>query len=677
MTASFVPGTVGLPTTEVELAISCRSVVCSPWSVVRKKSMLQYQIIALATESLPAALEQVRSNLVPLCPGDILEHSSLQGKDLMSKSDPMVVTYVRPFGETRWVEYHRTEAIDNTHDPDFASKILIPYRFEEQQPLKFEVYDIDSSSSNLSDHDFLGAATCNLAQIISSGKVQLPLMNSNKVVDSGENASSIIVVAEELAALKDEVHLEFSGHNLDKKNWWWFCKSDPFLVFLKATESGSYTVVHRTEVWEIMSDYGRGYNGLRQVLSATETTRSENATPFRLPPLTPTTTRNISLPPPPPPLPNIIKLMLLASVIKNTLDPKWKKFAIPVRLLCNGDYDRSIKVVCYDWNSNGTEYLIGEFYTNLRELSAGPTTSTVFHCINPEKQRNKSSYENSGQIRLNSIEIRKIFTFMDYIKGGCQIHCSIAIDFTGSNGDPLTPNSLHYISMVPNQYEQAIKSVGEIIQDYDTDKMFPVLGFGARLPPDGRVSHEFFVNMNPTNPYCHGIQGVLEAYKNCIRGIQLFGPTNFAPVINHVARFAASFKDGSSYFILLILTDGVISDMPQTTNALVEASVLPLSVIIVGIGNADFSAMETLDADTIALKSGRKRAARDIVQFVPFNKYMGGNQDPRTARLRLAKEVLAEIPTQFISFMKANNIQPNPPLQTVTLLPPDPELLRT
>nr|CAD7440228.1 unnamed protein product [Timema bartmani]CAD7451996.1 unnamed protein product [Timema tahoe] len=560
MSASFVPGTAGLPTTEVELAISCRS---------------------------------------------------LQGKDLMSKSDPMVVTYVRPFGETRWVEYHRTEAIDNTHDPDFASKILIPYRFEEQQPLKFEVYDIDSLSSNLSDHDFLGAATCNLAQIISSGKVQLPLTSSDKVVGSGEDSSSIIVVAEELASLKDEVHLEFSGHNLDKKNWWWFCKSDPFLVFLKATESGSYTVVHRTEV------------------------------------------------------------------IKNTLDPKWKKFTIPVRLLCNGDYDRSIKVVCYDWNSNGTEYLIGEFSTNLRELSAGPTTSTVFHCINPEKQRKKSSYENSGQIRLRSIEIRKIFTFMDYIKGGCQIHCSIAIDFTGSNGDPLTPNSLHYISTVPNQYEQAIKSVGEIIQDYDTDKMFPVLGFGARLPPDGRVSHEFFVNMHPTNPYCHGIQGVLEAYKNCIRGIQLFGPTDFAPVINHVARFAAAFKDGSNYFILLILTDGVISDMPQTTRALVEASVLPLSVIIVGIGNADFSAMETLDADTIALKSGGKRAARDIVQFVPFNKYIGGNQDPRTARLRLAKEVLAEIPTQFISYMKVNNIQPNPPLQTVTLLPPDPEILRT
>lgn len=42
-----------------------------------------------------------------------------------------------------------------------------------------------------------------------------------------------------------------------------------------------------------------------------------------------------------------------------------------------------------------------------------------------------------------------------------------------------------------NDYAMALRAVGEIIQDYDSDKMFPALGFGAKLPPDGRVSHEF------------------------------------------------------------------------------------------------------------------------------------------------------------------------------------------
>ena len=37
-----------------------------------------------------------------------------------------------------------------------------------------------------------------------------------------------------------------------------------------------------------------------------------------------------------------------------------------------------------------------------------------------------------------------------------------------------------------NAYGMALKAVGEIVQDYDSDKMFPALGFGAKLPPDGR-----------------------------------------------------------------------------------------------------------------------------------------------------------------------------------------------
>ena len=51
------------------------------------------------------------------------------------------------------------------------------------------------------------------------------------------------------------------------------------------------------------------------------------------------------------------------------------------------------------------------------------------------------------------------------------------------------------------------------------------------------------------------------------------------------------------YFILLMLTDGAISDMNDTKLAVIEASRLPMSIIIVGVGNADFTAMNELDAD--------------------------------------------------------------------------------
>ncbi len=36
------------------------------------------------------------------------------------------------------------------------------------------------------------------------------------------------------------------------------------------------------------------------------------------------------------------------------------------------------------------------------------------------------------------------------------------------------------------------------------DKLFPALGFGAKIPPNNEISHEFAVNFNPTNPHCQG-----------------------------------------------------------------------------------------------------------------------------------------------------------------------------
>ena len=57
------------------------------------------------------------------------------------------------------------------------------------------------------------------------------------------------------------------------------------------------------------------------------------------------------------------------------------------------------------------------------------------------------------------------------------------------------------------------------------------------------------------------------------------------------------FLPQQQYFILLLLTDGTLSDMRETKLALIRASSLPMSVIIVGVGGANFSAMRELDAD--------------------------------------------------------------------------------
>ncbi|TSK38535.1 Protein NLRC5 [Bagarius yarrelli] len=325
-------------------------------------------------------------------------------------------------------------------------------------------------------------------------------------------------------------------------------------------------------------------------------------------------------------------------VIKNTLDPVWKSFTVPLISLCNGDVDRNIKVICYDYDNDGGHDFIGEFLTTVTKISEAQNGVEVeFECINPKKQKKKKNYKNSGIIILKS--------------------CKVGIDFTASNGNPREPSSLHYINpMGSNEYLSAIWAVGQIIQDYDSHKMFPALGFGAQLPPDWKVSHEFAINFDPTNPFCAGVEGIVQAYSTCLPHIRFYGPTNFAPIINHVARFASQALQqdtAAQYFTLLIITDGVISDMDETRHAIVQAAKLPMSIIIIGVGNADFAAMEFLDGDSSALRSHTgEEAVRDIVQFVPFRDFRNAPKET------LAKSVLAELPQQVTQYFKQRNLAP-------------------
>merc|ERR1712233_120360 len=97
----------------------------------------------------------------------------------------------------------------------------------------------------------------------------------------------------------------------------------------------------------------------------------------------------------------------------------------------------------------------------------------------------------------------------------------------------------------------------------------------------------------------------------------------------------------TDYSILLIITDGIIT-----------ASGFPLSIIIVGVGDEDFSQMKQLDADEDKLRIGTTEAKRDIVQFIDMK--TGEDGDGKKVvrpKEELAKEVLQEVPQQVTDWM--------------------------
>ena len=152
----------------------------------------------------------------------------------------------------------------------------------------------------------------------------------------------------------------------------------------------------------------------------------------------------------------------------------------------------------------------------------------------------------------------------------------------------------------------------------------------------------------------------MQAYHQILPTTKLAGPTYFGEVIHEFNKYAQSVESHNIYPVLLILTDGAIHDMSRVKKLIVEASVLPTSIVIVGVGNSDeFELMEELDCDGMLLRDDHgNKAARDIVQFVRFNEAI--------AKGNLAEEVLREIPEQLCLHMENKGFRP----QIVSNVPP-------
>eukprot|EP00250_Pteridium_aquilinum_P002224 c12414_g1_i1 orf=138-1862(+) len=520
--------------------------------------------------------------------------SDLRDRDIMSKSDPMVVCYQKA-KEGTLEELGRTEVILNSLNPIWVSKLKVLYSFEEVQILLFRVYDVDTSFGNvlakdipLQHQQFLGETECVLSQIVTAPGQKLtralqPQREKTMQMSGMPELGSLTVRAEEMLHSKLIVEIKVFCTDLDNKDL--FSKSDPFCTVSKMTEDGSFIPVYKSEV------------------------------------------KN------------------------NDLNPVWKPFKVTMQQLCNGDKDCPLRFECYNFNGSGRHDLIGAVRTSLNALEESVVDRDQI-ILNLERQSvGHSATKVGGKIHFQQCSILNRASFLDYIFAGFELNFLVAVDFTASNGNPFDPDSLHFIdpSGRPNAYQAAISSIGEVLEYYDSDKRFTVWGFGGRPNQSQPVSHCF--NLNRYSQEVVGVRGILEAYSEALRYVRLGGPTIFGPVINQAASLASQVM-ARKYCVLLILTDGVITDLQESVNALVNASGLPLSILIVGIGGANFTEMEFLDADKGRLQSSDKRfAVRDIVQFVPLR--------DSTGPVSLARMLLAELPTQFLDYMQSKGIFPN------------------
>jgi len=134
-----------------------------------------------------------------------------------------------------------------------------------------------------------------------------------------------------------------------------------------------------------------------------------------------------------------------------------------------------------------------------------------------------------------------------------------------------------------NPYQQVIRIIGRTLEDFDDDKLIYTFGFGDETTTNKSV-FPFF----PDRP-CRGLQEVEQRYKEITPNVVLRGPTNFAPIIRESIKIV---KETKAYHILIIIADGQVVNEDDTKQAIVEASSVALSILLIGVGYGPWDNMK-------------------------------------------------------------------------------------
>lgn len=225
----------------------------------------------------------------------------------------------------------------------------------------------------------------------------------------------------------------------------------------------------------------------------------------------------------------------------------------------------------------------------------------------------------------------------------------VAIDFTKSNEwtgkESFNGKSLHHLGDGLNPYEHAISIIGRTLSTFDEDNLIPCFGFGDVTTHDQDV-----FSFYPSHRPCYGFEEALDRYRELVGEIKLAGPTSFGPIIETAIGIVDA--SGGQYHVLLIIADGQVTRSvdtedgmfsPQessTIDAIVKASMYPLSIIVVGVGDGPWTTMKEFD-DNIPAR------AFDNFQFVNFTEIMSKDIPLAQREAEFALWALMEIPSQY------------------------------
>ncbi|KAK4394304.1 protein BONZAI 3 [Sesamum angolense] len=328
-----------------------------------------------------------------------LSASKLCDRDYISKSDPMAVVYMKR-RDGKLEELGRTEVIMNNLDPTWIQKINVTYQFEIVQTLVFRVYDVDTEYHMIPvkmlklEHQDFLGEASCVVSEIVTKRDRSLTLNLHSRDGRSSRNLGTLTVRAEETVALRNV-VEITFRCSDLVNKDLFSKSDPFLRISRIVETGSSIPICKTEV------------------------------------------------------------------VNNNLNPTWKPLCLTMQQFVskvNSWQVTPLVIECFDFNSSGNHLMIGKLQKSVAELENLYQSRAGAKIIAPSSGFRHHEKVLRSELFVERFVEKQLYSFLDYISSGFELSFMVAVDFTASNGNPRSPDSLHYIDPLGrlNAYQQVL-----------------------------------------------------------------------------------------------------------------------------------------------------------------------------------------------------------------------------
>lgn len=305
---------------------------------------------------------------------------------------------------------------------------------------------------------------------------------------------------------------------------------------------------------------------------------------------------------------SIWRCIYTSDYILNSSNPEWELFKLSFQQFCASDLETKIRVECYDRRLFTRDYLIGIFETTAERLLA---VGREFELIHPKKV-GLTQYRNSGILKVKNCIVKRFRTFLDFVRNGSQICMISAVDLGVDNRK--MKRSAHNV----RETERLIWGLGNIIDPYSTDKQYPLIGFNAQTHKQNEESSVFTV-------YSKDLKNLVRSYKEALRKTTPINNRKLQKLIDQVKAIIGNVRGLDKYYILLIFINGLIEDISETSEKLLQLSDLPIGVILVGHGTESYISMHSFY--NFKSVENSSKVSRSICNLIRYKDYSESSYD--------------------------------------------------